>query len=118
MSHEARKKSPGRPRGATTQQAYGSPFRWYTVCGTKNINEHYRDLKDGEFILTYDTPDGWPAVVQYDAELDVCWYPGTETYLLFISSYMLLPSPAEVDIPPFFTRRGGQWVTLDGPSLE
>jgi hypothetical protein len=113
--HKPRRKSPSRTRGVTTQQTYGLPLPWYTVCGTKNINKHQRDLKDGDLILTYDTPDERPAVVQYDAHLDVCFFPGTDAYLLFISSYMLLPSPAEVNIPPFSTRKDSQWVTLHGP---
>ena len=101
MYHESRKKSPGRTHGATPQQGYGLPLPWYTVRGTSRLNKHYRAPQDGEWVLTYDTPDGTPLVAQYNSELDVLICARSGEYLMGIDSYLLLPSPDEVEMPSF-----------------
>lgn len=101
MYHESNKKSPGHTRGTALQQAYGLPLHWYTVRGTSRLNKHYREPKDGEWVLTYDTPDGTPLVAQYNSELDVLICARSGEYLTGISSYLLLPSPNEIERPSF-----------------
>jgi len=62
-------------------------------------NPDYRTLKDGDWVLTFDTPNRTPLVAQYNNELDVLICARSGEHLAGISSYLLLPSPDEVEIP-------------------
>jgi hypothetical protein len=87
-----------------SRQVHSLRLRWYAVHAPSHRNPDYRELKDGDWVLTYDTPDGTPLVAQYSSKLGAFMCAGSGEHLTGISSYVLLPSPDEVEMPSLLRR--------------